>query len=233
MRQAATIMIVRPLKLTFFIATLLGLQSVVTLRAAVTLISVEHRVWGDAGQSPTLHYDETGSGSLSRNISSLTGTRYYASSTASDWSVTANRDGEAYYGNGFAQTTYVFSPLSRELSILLVGTIGIWWFENDARMRLTDLNTGSIVSTYQSPSYLPSQNPFPNSNDMVDYAIHWDTTLVVDPRHQYELVLFVGAHRGEGGSGSASLNLTLMPEPGVSLLAGVGVLLACGRRRRL
>lgn len=231
MRSAATVMIAPPLKPAFFIAALLGMQSVAPLRAAVTLISVEHRVWGDAGQSPTVRYDETGTIPLSRSVSSLTGARYYASSSASDWSVSAGRDGDAYYGNGFAQNTYVFKPLSRQLSISLGGKIGIWWFENDARMTLTDLNTNSIVSMYQSPSH-SFQNPFPGSYDMVDFAINWDATVEVNPEHEYRLILFVGAHRGEGGSGSASLDLTLMPEPDTALLVSMGVLLACARRQR-
>jgi hypothetical protein len=232
--RTATIRIIRPLKLMCFIATLLGIQGAVPLGAAVSLISVEHRVWGDAGQSPTNSYDETGSGSLSRNVSntSLTGVGYYASSSAADWSVEAYRAGDAFYCNGFAQNTYVFSPLGRQLTISLGGNIGIWWFENDARMRLTDLSTDSIVSTYQSPSYFSPQSPFPSGDDMVNYAINWNETLEVNPEHQYELILFVGAHRGEGGPGSAALNLTLAPEPGTSLLVGMAVLLTCARRQR-
>jgi len=227
-------MITRPLKIVCFIATLLGIQGAVPLWAAVNLISVEHRVWGDAGQSPTNYYDETGSVSLTRNISNVspTGAGYYASSSASDWSVNASRAGDAFYCNGYAQNTYVFTPLGRQLSITLGGGVSNWWFDNDAMMRLTNLSTGSIVSTYQSPSYFYPQSPFPNTDDMVDYAINWDATVEVDPGHEYELILFVGAHRGEGGSSSAALNLTLAPEPGTTLLAGVAVLLACARRQR-
>lgn len=234
LRQTATTMISRPLKFTCFFATLLGIQGVVPLWAAVSLISVEHRVWGDAGRSPTKYYDESDSVSLSRNISNSdpTGSGYYASSSATDWSVTAYRRGDAYYSNGFAQNTYVFRSIFRQLSISLGGEIGVWWFENDAMMLLTNLSTGAIVSTYKSPSYFYPKNPFPNTNDMVDYAINWNTTLEVNPEHVYELILFVGAHRGEGGSGSATLDLTLAPEPDTSLLAAVAVLLTCARRRR-
>lgn len=192
--RTATIMIARPLKLMCFIATLLGIQAAVPLGAAINLISVEHRVWGDAGQSPTNSYDVTGSVSMSRNVSSNSpsGAGYYASSAAGDWSVDVYRAGSAYYCNGFAKNTYVFVPMGRQLSITLGGNIGIWWFENDARMRLTDLSTGSIVSTYQSPSYFSPQSPFPDTNDMVDYPINWNAKVEVDPGHEYELILFVG-----------------------------------------
>ncbi len=232
MRKAAATMITPPLNLVYLVATLLGIQGAVPLSAAINLISVQHRVWGDAGQSPTSYYDATSSVSLSRSISSLTGGYYYTSSSASKWSVSASRDGDGYYSNGFAQNSYVFTPLSRQLSILLGGKIGVWWFENDARMTLTDRTTNSLVSLYQSPSY-SFQNPFSGTNDMVDYQINWNATVEVNPQHTYELILFVRAHRGEGGSGSASLDLTVMPEPRTAMLAGIAVLLTCARRQRL
>lgn len=228
-------MITRSLKFTLSFATLAAIQGMAPLGAAVTLISVEHRVWGDAGRALPSTYDETAFVPLSRDISSNdpVGGSYYASSAASEWSVNAYRAGGADFCNGYARNTYLFTPLNQQLSISLVGRIGVWWFENDALMTLTDLNTNSVVSSYQSPSYFQPQSPFsPGDDDMVDYNIDWHTTLAVDPLHEYELMLLVGAHRGEGGSGSASLNLTLAPEPGTVLLAGVAVLITCGRRQR-
>ncbi len=224
----------RPLKSLDLIAILLAVQGAAPLGAAIHLISIEHRVWGDAGKSPSSFYDETSSGALSRNILSIdaTGAEYFASSSANDWSVAAYRRGDAYYCNAYARNTYVFTPDSRELSISLVGQIGIWWFENDAQMTLTDLTTDSIVSLYQSPSYFFPQNPFPDSDAMRDYAIRWDSTVAVNPAHQYELILFVGAHRSEGGTGSASLELSIIPEADTTLLTGAAVLITCVRRRR-
>jgi hypothetical protein len=227
-------MITRPTKAIGFVTAFLAIQGAVSLQAAVNMISVEHRVWGDAGDPQILRntYDETGPAPLSRNATGVSSGGAYASSSASDWSLTAYRNGNAYHANAFAQNTYVFTPFSREISISLSGQIGVWWFENQARMTLTDLNTNSLVSTYQSPSYT-GINPFSgSSNDMTNYPVSWNTALDLDPEHQYRLVLFVGAKRGEGGDGSASLNLTLVPEPAISLLAGMVALLVCGRRRR-
>ncbi len=169
----------------------------VPARAAVNMISVEHRVWGDAGASPVHYYDRSDSFSLSGSMRNddLSGVGYYASSSSGDWSVNAFREGDANY--------------------------------------FTNLSTGSLVSIYQSPSYFYPQSPFPPFTDnMVDYPIHWNATVDVNPGHDYELIMFVGAHRGEGGHGSASLALTLAPEPGSTLLAGMAVLLACCRRQR-
>lgn len=216
-----------------FTAAFVGIQGAVPAWAVVNMISVEHRVWGDAGASPTNStYDVRGSVPLERNTGSITSDTgyYYASSSAGDWTINTYRNGNESYANAYAQNTYVFKPFSSELSISLRGLIGVWWFENNARMTLTDLGSNSVISIYQSPSYTRI-NPF-SGDDMNDYPINWDTTVQVNPEHQYKLVIFGSAHRGEGGDGSASLNLTLAPEPGTTLLAGIAVLLMCGRRQR-
>lgn len=100
-------------------------------------------------------------------------------------------------------------------------------------MTLVDLNTRSLISIYQFPSYFYPQSPFPqDSDDMIDYPINWDATVDVNPGHEYELMIYAGAHRGEGGPGAASLSLTLAPEPGGVLLAGMAAAFACVRRQR-
>ncbi|MCU0777182.1 MAG: hypothetical protein MUF86_05890 [Akkermansiaceae bacterium] len=207
--------------------------------AAVNMISVEHRVWGDAGASGGIlnTYDETGPAALSGEAfgtgeSPFHTEFFYVSSSASDWSVNAFRDGDAFHANAHAQNRYVFKPRSRELSISLSGVIGVWWFENDAQMTLSDLSTDSLVSIYRSPS-LTGISPFPDDSlDMRDYPFQWESTVEVDPDHEYELILHVGAHRGEGGRGSALLTLTAIPEPANALLGGMAALLICGRRQR-
>jgi hypothetical protein len=99
-------------------------------------------------------------------------------------------------------------------------------------MTLSDLSTDSLVSIYRSPS-LTGISPFPDdSSDMLDYPFLWESTVEVDPDHEYELILHVGAHRGEGGRGSALLTLTAIPEPANALLGGMAALLICGRRQR-
>lgn len=222
-----------PLKIMSFIAIFASIQGTVPVEAAVNMISVEHRVWGDAGAAPAKStYDQAGPAHLSQNIRTTGFPGYYASSSASDWSVNAYRNGDSDYANGYAQNTYVFNPFSEELSISLNGVIGVWWFENKAKMTLTNLNTNSLVSSYYSPSYTRT-NPFPSAqNDMRNYAFTWDTTVEVNPAHQYKLIIYTSAHRGEGGDGSASLNLTLAPEPGTTLLTAMAVLVLCGRRQR-
>lgn len=222
-----------PRKFIFLIAAFVGIQGAIPVWAAVNMISVEHRVWGDAGVSPTSNsYDVRGSGPLERNTGTITSNAgyYYASSSTGDWAINTYRNGTDYYANAYAQNTYVFNPFSRELSISLRGLIGVWWFENNAKMTLTDITSDSVISIYQSPSYTQI-NPFTES-DMYDHPINWHTTVQVNPEHRYELILFGSAHRGEGGDGSASLNLTLAPEPSTTLLAGIAVLLMCSRRQR-
>lgn len=230
----------RPLKIFSFLAAIAGIQTAVPTEAAVNMISVEHRVWGDAGASPTWNtYDEAGPVPLFGNISGFSyipGTTInYASSSASDWSVNADREGDANYANSYARNTYIFEPYSRELSISLSGQIGIWWFENHAEMTLTDLssNPQAIICHYQSPS-LTGINPFPGQDDMQVHSIIWEATVAVDPEHQYELVIEASAHRGEGGDGLAFLSLSPFPapEPGINLLAAVTLALACSRRKR-
>jgi hypothetical protein len=221
-----------PLKIMSFFAAFACIQGAVPVRAAVNMISIEHRVWGDAGASPAKNtYDEAGPVPLSRNCSSMGFFEYYASSSASDWSVNAYRDAYSNYANGYAQNTYIFNPFSEELSISLNGVIGVWWFENKAKMTLTNLSTNSLVSSYYSPSYTGT-SPFYIPFDMRNYAFTWDTTVEVNPAHQYELIIYTSAHREEGGYSSASLNLTLVPETGTTLLTAMAVLVLCGRRQR-
>jgi hypothetical protein len=212
------------------------------VKAAVNMISVERRIWGNAGPAT---YDETdlwddefpipyGGPGFTPLSESATENFNHASSTASDWSI------NAYASNfipnealAYAQNTYVFKPFSREILIFLNGVIGVWWFENAAKMELKNLTTTNPVSSYYSPSYFYPNNPFPpDENDMQNYPINWDMTVEVDPEHEYELILFVGASNSEGGSGLASLNLTIVPEPSATLLAGVAALFMCGRRHR-
>ncbi len=221
------------MKIMSFIAIFAFIQGAVPVEAAVNMISVEHRVWGDAGVAPVRNtYDESSPLALSRNVSAVGPVGYYASSSASDWSVNAYRYGDYNYANGHAQNTYLFNPFSQELSISLSGVIGVWWFENRAKMTLTNLSTNSLVSSYFSPSYT-GINPFPPPQfDMRNYAFTWDTTVQVNPTHQYELIIYTSAHRGEGGDGSASINLTLAPEPGTAMLTAMAVLVMCGRRQR-
>ena len=222
-----------PLKILSIITSVAVIQGAEPTQAAVNMISIEHRVWGDAGAAPAKStYDQAGPAPLSQNVGTPGFSGFYASSSANDWSVNAYRNGDSYYANGHAQNTYVFNPFSGELSISLSGVIGVWWFENNAKMTLTDLNTNSLISSYYSPSYTRI-NPFPPAQfDMRNYAFSWDTTVEVNPAHQYELIIYTSAHRGEGGDGSASLNLALAPEPGTTLLTGMAVLIMCGRRQR-
>lgn len=221
------------LKIMSFIAVFTSIQGAVPVGAAVNMISTGHRVWGDAGAAPTTStYDQAGPTPLSQNVGTPGFSGYYASSSANDWSVNAYRNGDSYYANGYAQNTYVFNPFSGELSISLSGVIGVWWFENKAKMTLTNLSTNSLISSYYSPSYT-GINPFPLGQfDMRNYAFNWDTTVAVNPAHQYELIIYTSAHRGEGGDGSASLNLTLAPEPGTAMLTAMAALVMCGRRQR-
>jgi hypothetical protein len=225
------------LKMMAFIAAFAGMQEAVPLQAAVNMISVQHRVWGNAGWPVVNSYDETGPAPLSGNANGISDfgsftDDNYASSTASDWSTNAFRDGAAYDANAYAQNTYVFMPFSREISISLNGVIGVWWFENQAYMRLTNRSTNFLVSSYHSPSYTGIPPFAGEEDDMVEYPFSWDATVEVNPEDEYELIIFVGARSGEGGDGSASLNLTLVPEPGTTLLAGMAALFICGRRHR-
>lgn len=216
---------------TFLIVALAGTQVVVPVRAAVNMISVQHRVWGNAG---TITYDVTSAEPLSRNVSGREVKWEFgnASSSASDWSVSSYRVGDAYFANSNSQNTYIFKPLSRELSISLSGSIGVWWFENQANMSLTDMVTNTLVSSYFSPSYTRI-NPFPQgTNDMRDFSFTYNDTVMVNPEHEYKLTIYTAARRGEGGDGSASLYLAPLPEPTATLLTGMTLLLMCGRRRR-
>ena len=221
---------------TFLILALAGTQVVVPVRAAVNMISVDHRVWGNAG---TTTYDVTSAEPLSRNVSAREVNPYShrweygnASSSASDWSVSSYRYGDANFAYSRSQNTYIFKPLSRELSISLSGSIGVWWFENQANMSLTDMVTNTLVSNYFSPSYTRI-NPFPQgTNDMRDFSFTYNDTVMVNPEHEYKLTIYTAARRGEGGDGSASLYLAPLPEPTATLLTGMTLLLMCGRRRR-
>jgi hypothetical protein len=206
-----------------------GMMGMIPVEAAVNLISVQHRVWGYAGFSS---YDQTGPSPLSRSATEIPN---HASSTASDWAINAYASNEnAFEAGAQAQNTYRFTPSSREISISLNGVIGVWWRDNAAKMELRNKTTNDPepIIRYLSPSYTGVDPFIGQPNDRVAYPFTWSATLDLEPEHEYELILHVGAFRGEGGDGSASLNLSIVPEPGVSLLAGIAALLACGRRRR-
>lgn len=223
-------------RITYLLVALTITQAVVPVRAAVNMISAEHRVWGNAG---TTTYDVTSAEPLSRNVSGFqSGSGYYgyqsgyASSSASDWSVSSYRSGDANFAYSRSQNTYIFKPLSRELSISLGASIGVWWFENQANMSLTDMVTNTLISSYFSPSYTHI-NPFPQgTNDMRDFSFTYNDTVVVNLEHEYKLTIYTAARRGEGGDGLASLNLAPLPEPTATLLTCMTILLMCGRRRR-
>ncbi|MGL5019543.1 MAG: hypothetical protein ACRDBP_15520, partial [Luteolibacter sp.] len=218
-------MIMHPKKLASSLVALAIAQAAVPAQAAVSMLSVTHRVWGDAGTFATKAiYDQTAAVPVTQSITGRTSPPSFgsflnqASSSAGAWSVSAYRNGDADYANAHAQNTYLFQPLYQNLSISLGGVIGAWWFENKAQMTLTDLTTNLVVSSYRSPAYTRI-SPFADFFDMRDAPVSWTAAVAVDPGHQYELVLYSSAHRGEGGSGSASLNLTLVPEPSAPLLA--------------
>jgi hypothetical protein len=228
-----------PKKLASLLAALLSTQAAIPTQAAVSMLSVTHRVWGDAGTFATkATYDQTGAVPVAQSITGRTSPPSFgsflnqANSSASDWSVSAYRNGDADYANAHAQNTYLFQPLYQDLSITLSGVIGAWWFENKAQMTLTDLTTNLVVSSYRSPAYTRI-SPFSDFFDMRSAPISWNAAVVVDPSRQYELVLYSSAHRGEGGSGSASLNLTLVPEPGAPLLFAITIVGLGARRRRV
>ena len=132
-----------PLKMMAFKAALAVMQAAAPLQAAVTISSVQHRVWGSAGSTT---YDQTASSPLTQSVTEGTN---QASSTASDWAINAYAsNSNAFEAVAYAQNTYIITPSTfpREISIALNGVIGVWWFDNSAKMELKNLTSNSLVS---------------------------------------------------------------------------------------
>ena len=75
-------------------------------------------------------------------------------------------------------------------------------------------------------------------------VLDWEKNFIVNPLNEYMLLLYVGAHRGEGGSGYAALSVYFsmsdstahdpyhIPAPGAILLAGIGTMIVGQMRQR-
>lgn len=196
-----------------------------SLGAVINLDSQTHRVWGSAGNFETgdvNSYDITDSEPVSgevfgRGPQGFLGT---ARSSSGNFEVSAFIIGDAGSAVAKAELTYLFSPITTNLSLIIDGFIGEWAFENQAKFTLKDVTADMILEDFVSP-----QTPIEG------FAIDFQQDYLVDPMHQYQLYMFVLAQRGEGGDGSAGLTAMLVPEPMTILLVGFGAILTKKKMR--
>lgn len=200
--------------------------------SGIQLIQEIHTVRGDAGDPVANTYlisdSTTVTGSASGiGIDGFLGT---ATSTAGPRGLSAFRIGDAGSANAYAQSEYRFIPDYHRLVLDVSGTIGEWAFENLARVSLTDATTGILVDNFVSPHELDELDP----TTIGGFAFSFQRDLAVDPMHVYELIGFVEAHRGEGGTGSAEMNIAFysIPAPPAIFLCGFGTAVILRLRRR-
>lgn len=198
----------------------------------IQLIQQTHTVWGNAGYPIANTYFRSDSATVTGSASGIgvSGFLGTATSTAGPDGLSAFRIGDGGSANAYAQSEYRFVPDYSRLVLDVSGAIGEWAFENLARVSLTDVTAGVLVDSYVSPHELDELD----SMTIEGFAFSFQHNLVVDPTHVYELIGFVEAHRGEGGTGSAEMNLVFysIPAPPAIFLCGFGTAVILRLRRR-
>jgi len=212
-----------------------AVTAVVAAPDGIDLIEQVHTVQGSAGYPLTETYFVSGTGAVTGSASGLgpDGLLCTATSAAGPGSLSAYRNGSAGWANAYAQSTYRFQPDRGHLVLDVSGVIGEWAFENLASLQLTDETAGAIVYSFESP-HEPYIDLYPDA--FAGYAFGFHHDLPVNPAHVYELVGAVEAHRGEPGSGSATMSLgfSAVPAPMPLALGALGAAcVAWLRRRRL
>ena len=222
---------------TFLTALLVVGAAASVLPAApggIDLIEQVHTVWGSAGYPVTDAY-------FASEAESTTGSALgigpddrlcTATSTAGPGALSAYRSGSAGFANAYARSAYRFTSNGDHLVLDVSGRIGEWAFENVARLQLTDVTAGAVVYAYESPGFDLSW--LPGDERYYGYAFSFQEDLLVNPAHVYELVGAAEAHRGEPGSGSATLSIEFfaIPAPVPLTLGALGTACAAWLRRR-
>lgn len=201
--------------------------------SGIRLVQQVYTVWGNAGDPVTHAYYASSAESLTESVSAIgiDGLLNTARSTAGPGILSAYRNGDAGVVNAYAQSAYLFTPDYRHLALHVSGTIGEWAFENVARLRITDLAIPALVYSFESPHELDELDPV----TITGYTFSFQHDLLVDPAHMYELIAEVEAHRGEPGSGLATMSVEFssIPAPGAIVLGALGTtLVTCLLRRK-
>lgn len=197
----------------------------------INLIQETYTIWGDAGFPVANTYSISDSTTVTGSASGIgmDGFLGTATSTAGPDGLSVFRIGDAGSANAHAQSEYRFTPDYHRLVLEASGTIGEWAFENLARVSLTDVTTGVLVDEFVTPHELGELNEV----TIEGFAFDFRHELAVDPTHVYQLIGFVEAHRGEGGTGSAEMSITFfsIPAPPAILLGGIGIVIIARLRR--
>lgn len=192
----------------------------------VTILSQSHHVYGWIGTDPPLSYDYTDnfpiSGSVSGDIPGYTCNPVTAFSSAGNFSVSASADmaNELEMGWAQADSVYVFTANTDELTLAVTGFIEYFSFHHVIRCVLTDRSSGLRLADYVSDDRYDSV-PWPPGG-----PFSWQDNYTFSAGHEYELSLHAYAEPGDAMGGFASLNADIfptIPSPSALMLAAIGV----------
>jgi hypothetical protein len=192
-------------------------------------LSQTHHVWGFAqGTLLSDSYDRTDSIPVSGNASALwwdegyteenPGTNY-VSSDAGNFRVEAY-DGSCWTFTGsyaYAESTYMFNPTTEYLQIHFTGAVDMHAFENEVKFSLSDETDNFVLDS----EVWATEDPL-SVDSIRDY--------VVNPSHNYELLLHAHVCIGDTPRVISNLECTIIPEPATLILLSLGAVMVRKRR---
>jgi hypothetical protein len=209
------------------ICILLTLSPVINANVVgISIISESHHVSGYAGNEQYSYTDVIPVSGFASGVG-WDGYGCESSSVAGNFNLDASYWASAGDGKAIATSTYIFSPNTQFLSMVISGYVdeshGLSYrYENDVHFRFTDITQGGEIVYYTADNYYDGESVASGA-----YDLNWEQDYyLLNPVHQYELSLYIReGPAGEGSIGHSWLNVSIVPEPCSLVLLSLGGLI--------